>query len=521
MFDQAAADRAVEFIELLKHTKGEWAGEPFHLLDWQREIVTEVFGTLKPNGFRQYNTVYIEIPKKNGKSELGAAIALYLLVADEEEGAEVYSAAADRDQAAIVFNVASVMVEQNDALSRRLDVIDSRKRIVFPKTKSYYRVLSRDDKSKHGFNSHGVIFDELHTQPNRLLFDALTEFSGDARAQPLSWEMTTAGHDQNSICWEQHEIARQVKEGVIKNPTIYPVLYNLPDKADWKEEKNWYKVNPSLGHIIDIEKVRIACQAAVDTPAKQNAFLRLRLNMWTSAKARWLPLDKWDACGDNIGETQGRECHAGLDLSSTTDLTALAYVFPSDDGVYDILMRFWIPEDTMRDKERKDKVPYAQWVKEGWVLATPGNVIDYDFIEETLKTDRESFDIKEIAFDRWGATKLSQALDKAGFKMVEFGQGFASMSAPTKELEKLALAGELRHGNNPVLRWNVDNMVVQMDAAGNHKPAKDKAVQKIDGVVACIMAVDRADRHTDTRSKYEEEGLMILGPVEEGEGDGE
>ncbi len=355
MFSQEAADRAINFIQLLKHTKGEWAGEPFVLLDWQREIVTEVFGTLKPNGFRQYNTVYIEIPKKNGKSEFGAGVALYLLVADDEIGAEVYSAAADRLQAGIVFNVAKEMVEQSDALMRRLTIVDSVKRLVFAKTHSYYRVLSREDKTKHGLNSHGVIFDELHAQPNRLLFDTLTEFSGDARRQPLAWEMTTAGHDQNSICWEQHEIARQVKEGVIKNPTIYPVLYNLPEKADWKKEKNWLKVNPSMGHIIDIEKVRQACQAAIDTPTKENSFRRLRLNQWTSAKARWLPLDKWDACGNNIGETQGRECYAGLDLSSTTDLTALAYVFPSDDGVYDIVMRFWIPEDTMREKERKDK----------------------------------------------------------------------------------------------------------------------------------------------------------------------
>ncbi len=509
-FSQEAADHAINFIQALKHTKGEWAGEPFDLLPWQLEIVTEVFGSLKPNGFRQYNTVYIEIPKKNGKSELGAAIALYLLVADEEAGAEVYSAAADKEQAAIVYNVAQVMVEQSPALMKRLKIVDSTKRLIYRATKSYYKVLSSDVKNKHGFNTHGVIFDELHAQPTRLLYDVLTEGSGDARAQPLQWVMTTAGSDQNSICWEVHEISRQVKEGVITNPTVYPVLYNLDKDDDWKDEKNWHKVNPSLGHIIDIEKVRIACQAAIDTPAKENSFKRLRLNIWTSSRSLWLPLDKWDACGDNIGETQGRDCYAGLDLASTTDLTALAYVFPSDDGIYDILMRFWIPEDTMREKERKDKVPYEMWVKNGWVQATPGNVIDYDFIQETMKTDRQSFNIKEVAFDRWGATKLSQALDKDDFTMVEFGQGFASMSAPTKELEKLALAEGIRHGNNPVLRWNVDNMVIQKDAAGNYKPAKDKAVQKIDGVVALIMGIDRADRHIDTTSKYEKDGLLIL-----------
>ena len=512
-------------MESLKHTKGEWAGEPFRLLDWQKEITTEVFGTLKGNGYRQYTTVYIEVPKKNGKSTWGGAVALLLLVDDDEVGAEIYSAAADRNQAGIVFDVAAQMVRQSPALMKRLTIIDSVKRIVFAKANSFYRVLSSDVKTKHGLNPHGVIFDELHAQPNRQLFDVLTEFSGDARRQPLHWEMTTAGSDQNSICWEQHEIARQVKEGIITNPTIYPVLFNLPTEpkkeADWKSERNWRKVNPSLGHIIDIESVRLACQAAIDTPAKENSFRRLRLNQWTSTKARWLPLDKWDACGDNIGETQGRECYAGLDLSSTTDLTALAYIFPSDDGIYDILMRFWIPEDTMVEKERKDKVPYSQWMRQGWVRPTPGNVIDYDFIQETLEEDREQFNIREVAFDAWGATKLSQDLDKAGFTMIPFRQGFVSFSAPTKQLEVLALGQKLRHGGDPVLRWNVDNMVVDIGPgpALNIKPTKAKAVQKIDGVVACIMAIDRADRHGGGGSKYEEEGLLVLGgePDEENE----
>ena len=524
-FSQEAADHAINFIQALKHTKGEWAGEPFVLLDWQLEIVTEVFGTLKPNGYRQYTNVYIEVPKKNGKTELGAPVALYLGVADEEMGPEVFSAAADRMQAALVFDVAADMVRQSPALMKRCTIIDSVKRIVFKNTNGFYRVLSSDVKNKHGFNSHGVIFDELHAQPNRDLHDVLTKYAGDARAQPLFWDMTTAGFDKNSICWEIHERARQVKEGVTPNPSVYPVLYNLPEEADWKDEANWWLVNPSLGHIIDIDKVRQACQDAVDNPAEENTFRRLRLNQWTSSNVRWLPLDKWDACGDNIGETQGRICYAGLDLSSNIDLTAFLMLFPTDeeideDGsymeentdrtIYDLIAHFWIPQDTMREKERKDKVPYEQWVRQGFVTATPGDVIDYQRIRQQIGIYGTQFNIKEIGFDRWGATQISQDLTDDGFTIIPFGQGFQSMGAPTNELMTLVLGKRLRHGGNPVLRWNADNLMVEENAAGYFKPDKKKATQKIDGMVALIMAIDRASRHIDTTSKYEKDGLLIL-----------
>ena len=526
-FSQEAADRAINFIQLLKHTKGEWAGEPFVLLDWQREIMTEVFGTLRPDGCRQYKYVYIEVPKKQGKSELGAGVGLYLEVADEEPGAEVYSAAADRDQAAIVFNVAMQMVDYNRTLRKILRVIPSTRRIIHPATSSVYRVLSSDVKNKHGFNSHGVIFDELHAQPNRDLYDVLTKYAGDARRQPLFWIMTTAGYDKNSICWEVHERARQVKENITPNPSFYPVLYNLPEGEDWKDEKNWYKVNPSLDHIIGLETVRQACQDAIDNPLEENTFRRLRLNQWTAQSVRWLPLDKWDACGNTIGETQGRYCYAGLDLSSNIDLTALVMLFPIEDETsfevggfetrYDLLAQFWIPEENMRERERKDKVPYDLWVKQGYVTATPGDVIDYERIRTQINSYGTQFDIKEIAFDRWGAVDISQKLSGDGFTIIPFGQGFQSMGTPTNELMRLTLAGAFNHGGNPVLRWNADNLVCQQNAAGFFKPDKEKATQKIDGMVALIMAIDRASRHQTKASKYEEEGLMILGgePEEE------
>jgi phage terminase large subunit-like protein len=510
--DKAKAQHAVDFIQSLKHTKGQWAGQPFILLPWQEKIIRDIFGTVKGNGCRQYNTAYIEIPKKNGKSELAAAVALYLLFADDEPGAEIYSAAADRDQAAIVFNVAAEMVRMSPALMKRCRILDSVRRIVVYKTASFYRVLSADVKNKHGFNVHGVIFDELHAQPNRELYDVLTEGTGDARRQPLWFIITTAGIDRNSICWEVHEKARQILNGTREDPSFYPVIYGLDDEENWEDEGNWYRVNPSLGTVIDIEKVQAAFNEAKQNVARENNFRRLRLNQWVKQSMRWMKLDKWDASAGIVDpdKLRGRNCYAGLDLSSTIDLTAFGMVFPDDDGTYDVLMHFWIPEDTMIEKEKRDRVPYSRWVREGYVTATPGDVIDYKFVQSDIEEYAETYDIREIAFDRWGATKIQQDLTDAGFTMVQFGQGFASMSPPTKELMTLVLGLKLRHGGNPVLRWNIDNLVVRQDPAGNLKPDKEKSTQKIDGAVALIMALDRATRHADTGSVYDDRGIEVI-----------
>jgi len=526
--NKAAADYSVSFFQNLKHTKGQWRGQSFNLLPWQTRIIRDVFGTLKPNGFRQYETVYIEVPKKNGKSELGAGFGLYLLAADEEQAPEVYSAAADRDQAKIVFNVAGDMVDFSDELSERCKRIDSVNRIVNYRNGGFYRALSAEHYTKHGFNISGVIFDELHTQPNRDLYDVLTKGAGDARQQPLFVLLTTAGVDRNSICWEVHEKARQIIKGIRNDPTFYAVIYSLEEKEDWEDEKNWYRVNPSLGVIIDIEKVRQAHHEAAQNPAEENLFRQLRLDQWVKSTIRAIPMKAWDACDGKVdGEKlKGQACFAGLDLASSIDLAAMGLVFPDWEGGYDILMRFWIPEDTMREKERKDKVTYSKWVKQGWLTATPGNVIDYSFIRHQLNQDREKYDIKELAFDRWGAALILQQLQEDGFVLdekeagtghpliVPFGQGYASMSSPTKDLIKLAIDKEhkerLRHGANPVLRWNVDNLEVTQDAAENLKPDKAKATQKIDGVVALIMGLDRAIRHQDEGpSVYEERGVVV------------
>jgi len=508
MLDIEKAERVRKFISHLKHTKGKYAGKPFVLTDWQwNDIIKPLFGTVKKDGTRQYRTAYIEIPKKNGKSELAAAVALYLLFADREPGAEIYSVAADRDQASIVFNVAAQMVRQSPVLSKRCKVIDSTKRIVVYKTASFYHAVSADVPTKHGVNPHGVIFDELHAQPNRDLWDVFTT-SGGTRTQPLVFAITTAGYDRHSICWEVHEYAMKVLKGVIEDPSFFAYIRAASEKDDWTDEKVWYKANPALGDFRSIEEMRIACKRAKEVPAFQNTFRRFYLNQWVRQEERWMPLDKWDECAFEVDmdELAGLKCYAGIDLSSTTDITALVLVFPFGDS-FKVLPFFWVPEENIYERVRRDKVPYDVWVKKGYIEATEGNVIDYKAIRQKILQLSERFEIVEIAFDRWGMTQLSQDLDDEGFTMVPFGQGFASMSAPTKELMALVLSQKIHHGGNPVLRWMADNMVVKQDPAGNIKPDKSKSTEKIDGMVALIMALDRAIRHKKGGSVYDERGV--------------
>ena len=515
MFDESKAKRAVTFIENLKHTKGRWHGENFILLPWQEEIVTNLFGTVKENGFRQYNTCYCEIPKKNGKSELAAAIALYLTCGDGEWAAEVYGCASDRQQASIVFDVAVDMVDQCPALKKRIKPIMSVKRLVYMPTNSYYQVLSAEAYTKHGLNVHGVIFDELHSQPTRELFDVMTKGSGDARTQPMYFLITTAGTDRNSICFEQHMKAEDILAGRKNDPTFYPVIYGLPDNADWSDEKNWYLANPSLGHTIAIEKVRNAYQSAKENPAEENIFRQLRLDQWVKQSTRWMPMDKWDGCAFPIvpEELYGRECFGGLDLSSTSDLTAFVLVFPprTEDEKYVILPYCWIPEDNMHLRIRRDHVPYDTWEKNGHLQTTEGNVIHYGFIERFIEDLGDKYHILEIAFDRWGAVQMVQDLEGMGFTVVPFGQGYKDMSPPTKELMKLTLEKRIAHAGHPVLRWCMDNVYVRQDPAGNIKMDKEKSTEKIDVAVATVMALDRAIRNEGTRSSvYDGRGILFI-----------
>ena len=515
-FDERKAQRVVRFIEALRHTKGEFHGQPFHLLPWQEKIIRDVFGTVRDDDptMRQYTTAYIEIPKKNGKSELGAAIALNMLINDDEWKAEVYSCASDRQQAAIVFDVAMDMVRQSPALMKRVKIIPSTRRMIYQPTGSIYQVLSSEVATKHGLNVSACIFDELHTQPTRALYDVMTQGSGDARKQPLWFLLTTAGTDRNSICWEVHQKALDILEGRKIDPRFYPVLFGLPDEADWTNEENWYRANPSLDHTITIDKVRDAFRKAQETPADENQFRQLRLNQWVKQSVRWMPMDKWDECGGVVDPyaLEGRACYAGLDLSSTSDLTALVLAFPptSEDEPYRVLPFFWLPEETLSLRVRRDHVPYDQWAKRGFIQTTEGNVVHYGFIERFICELGERYDIREIAHDRWNATMMVQTLEDDGFTMVPFGQGFKDMSPPTKELMRIVLEHRLCHGGHPVLRWNMDNAFVRTDPAGNLKLDKEKSTEKVDGAVALVMALDRAMKNQGGDSVYNHRGLLIL-----------
>ena len=516
VYDKSAADYAVAFIENLCHTKGTWAGKPFELIDWQEQIIRDLFGTLKPNGYRQFNTAYIEIPKKQGKSELAAAVALLLTCGDGEERAEVYGCAADRQQAAIVFDVAADMVRMCPALSKRVKILASQKRLIYTPTNSFYQVLSAEAYSKHGFNIHGVVFDELHTQPNRKLFDVMTKGSGDARMQPLYFLITTAGTDTHSICYETHQKAKDIIEGRKIDPTFYPVIYGADESDDWTNPKVWKKANPSLDITVGIDKVKAACESAKQNPGEENAFRQLRLNQWVKQAVRWMPMEKWDKCAFAVDEDEleGRVCYGGLDLSSTTDITAFVLVFPplDEEDKYIILPYFWIPEDNLTLRVNRDHVPYDVWERQGYLQTTEGNVVHYSFIEKFIDRLGERFNIREIAFDRWGAVQMVQNLESMGFTVVPFGRGFKDMSPPTKELMKLVLEQKIAHGGHPVLRWNMDNIYIRTDPAGNIKADKEKSTEKIDGAVATIMALDRAIRCGNDRgaSVYDERGLLFL-----------
>ena len=515
-YDKKKADRAVTFIENLCHTKGKWAGTRFWLLPWQEQLIRDIFGIVKADGNRQFRTAFVEICKKVGKSELAAAIALYLLYADNEPSAEVYGAAADRQQASIVFDVARQMVEMSPALMKRSKLMSATKRIVNYGNAGFYQVLSAEVGSKHGFSISGLVFDEIHTQPNRQLYDVLTKYSSDARQNPLHFIITTAGNDRNSIAFELHTKAIDILEGRRVDPTFYPVVYGLKDDEDWEDEANWYKVNPSLGYTVDIERLRDAYREAKQNPADEITFKWLRMNMWVSSTTSWIPDAIFMKGNEPIDMRllEGRDCYAGLDLSSTGDITALVLIFPPRNAneKYILVPFFWVPEETIPQRVKANSVPYDIWEKQGYLMATEGNVIHYDFIEKFICDLAEKYHILEIAVDRWNATHMIQNMEDAGFTMVPFGQGFASMSTPTKEFYRLLMEGQIVHAGHPVLRWMAGNVVIETDAAENIKVTKAKSKEKIDGIVASIMALDRCLRNQGEAkgSVYDERGLLVF-----------
>ncbi len=463
-------------------------------------MTEDVFGMYNRDGTRQYRTVYVEVPKKNGKTTWAAAIAAYLLKEDGEPGCEVYCAAYDKEQAGITFRTASAMLKRMAKNGYRerykgLRFQDYRKTILDEANNGLLRALEREAKGQHGWNIHGLIFDEFHTQRSPELWDTLREGTA-SREQPLTFIITTAGFDRQSPCWRLHEYARKVMADPSIDPSFYPVIYSAADDDeweafDWMDEARMRRANPSLGVTVQLEEMRRAAKRAQQIPTEQNTFKRLRLNIWTQAQTRYLPGELWDQCVGDVNEDDliGARCFAGLDLASTQDVAAFVMLFPTTGGLK-ILPRFWIPRDTITKRSRDDGVPYEWWAAQGFVTATAGNAADYDAIEQEIKRLSERHQIEMVGYDAWNAEQMAQRLTKHGMQMVKLPQTCAYMNQATKTLLKLVLSRDIQHGANPPLRWMMDNLMVIQDANGNMKPDKAKSTEKIDGMVALIMAID-------------------------------
>jgi phage terminase large subunit-like protein len=511
-FDVVAVVNVVKALRALRHTKGKWAGHPLEPEPWQIVwIIAPVFGWKRPDGRRVVRVVWIEIPRKNGKSTLSSGLALVLLCADGEAGAEVYAAAGSTNQARIVFDEAKKMAAAAPALKGKLRPM--RSVIEVPRTGSYFRVLSRMADAAHGLNVHGAVVDEVHVHKSRDLIDAIETGTG-AREQPLVIFITTADEGApETIYAEKHERAVQLSKRVIDDPATYGVIWAATEDEDPFAEEVQRRANPGYGVTVRPDWIREEAEKARTTPTYFATYARLILNRRVRVAKRWLPLSAWDASAGLLKaeELLGRDCWAGLDLSSTTDIAALVLLFPFDDH-YRVLPFFWVPEDTILKRTKEDHLPYEAWAREGWIETTPGNVIDYAFIRHRLGELAGRYGIQEVAYDPWNAMQLVlQLQDEDGFTCVPIRQGFASMSSPSKELIAWVLGKKLRHGGNPVLRWMADNLVMRTDPAGNIKPDKDKSSEKIDGLVALIEAVDRVTRRVvPKKSVYEERGMVVV-----------
>jgi len=515
-YNERAADRAVDFFRTrLCHTKGRWVNKPFDLFPWQEHrIIRPLFGLLQ-DGVRRIRKGYCEIPKKNGKSELVAGIGCKLLLDDNEAMAEVYCAACDRDQAGIIHQVASQMIKNNKGLDKQVRIYRPSKEIIRRDDESVFKALSSDVPTKHGLNSHAVLFDELHAQPNSTLWDILTEGSTVARVQPLIFSITTAGYDRESICWKQRDYAMRILRGEVDDEAFLPVIYGMDEDEDWENEDNWRAVNPSMDMIFSFESFKKDFQEAREQPYKQNLFRRLRLNQWTSQSVRFMPMDKWRLCNREVDleALKGRPCYGGLDLASVMDIAAYDLIFPPtvDDPYWYLAPFMFCPGESVDMRSRRDRVPYDQWVREGYLTATPGNVIDYSAIENKIRWSKEQFNLITVGYDRWSAIQLVQNLTAEGIDMIPVGMGFASMTAPTKFLLKLVMDGTLAHGGHPMLSWMAENLATKDDPAGNVKPAKDASREKIDGLVAGIIAIAAAiGAEVNGPSIYETMGIERL-----------
>lgn len=515
-FDEEAADRAIQFFGFLRHSKGEWAGCKFELAAWQQFIIGSLFGWLRVDGLRRFRTAYIEVPRKNGKSTLLAGLALYMLVGDDEPGAEVYTAATKRDQAKIIWTEAANMVRASPTLKKRISVLRSRANMNIEATASKFEALGADADTLDGLNIHCATVDELHAHKNRDTWDKLETGTG-SRRQPLLVAITTAGSEKESICYEQHDYLCKVLQRIFDDDTYFGYIACADEGDDWRDPAVWAKANPNFGISVKPDDLERKCAKAKETPAAQAAFLRLHLDQWTQAENPALPMEKWDAMAGLVVPERlaGRACYAAYDLSANTDITAAVLDFPDEDGGHDVLAQFWMPGIGLEERIRKDGVRYDVWVKQGYITLIPNSeLIDDQFVRQWFLRQREMFDIKQIVFDKWNALSLASDLTNDGFEMVDFPQVIKNFNGPTKALIELVIAGKLRHGGNPVLRWMASCLAVWENANQDIRPVKpkrDKTNKRIDGMVALIMALSRAILTMPETCPYSEtRGIIVL-----------
>jgi phage terminase large subunit-like protein len=514
-YDEKAADAVVRFFANdLKLTDGQWAGQPFKLAPWQeQDIIRPLFGWKRKDGTRRYRRAIVWLPRKNGKTELAAGVSFIPLVLDGEPGAQVYSIAMSKDQASIVFKKAVAMVRQSSALSKVLECF--KESIYCPELWARFEPLSGKADGKHGLSMSGLVGDEVHEWKDGDLYTFVHQSSG-ARRQPLEFLISTAGN-RIGYGWELYNYCKQILDGTIDDPETLVVIYEADPEDDWTDPATWAKANPNFGISIKPEYLAAECQRAQNLPRLENDFKRYHLNIWTEQAVRWLPLDGWDRCKGALDWTRleasliGRRCFGGVDLSQTTDLTALVWVFPPEtkDQAWAILPRFFVPEARIAERVARDRVPYDLWVKNGALATTPGNVVDYDFVKEQIRKDADRFKVEALGFDPWNAMQIMIQMQGEGLPVEQVRQGYLSLSGPSKELERLLLDTALVHGGHPILRWCAGNVAIETDAAGNIKPSKAKSTERIDGIAALVTALALAEAPPETKTFIEKGFLEI------------
>lgn len=503
-FDDKAGAAAVSFFhDKLRFTEGEWAGRPFRLEGWQEnDIIRPLFGWKRADGTRQYRRCIVWIPRKNGKTELAAGVALLALIGDGELGGQVYSIAKDKDQARLVFSKAGAMVNLSPSLS---DLLQTFKPSIYcAELNAAFKPLSGNATGKHGLSMSGLIGDEIHEWPSGDLYTFVHQ-SSVARRQPIEFLISTAGQ-RLGFGWETFEYCQKVQQGVVDDAETLIIVYAADPEADWTDEATWRAANPNYGVSVKPDYLRAECKRAQESPRHENDFKRYHLNIWTEQAVRWLPMDRWrELAGptpwSDLAETlRGRRCFGGVDLSQTTDLTAELLVFPpiGDGERWKFLPRFFVPADRVEGRVKRDRVPYDKWARTGALILTEGNVVDYDFVKAQILRDAEMFHIEKFGFDPFNATQLMIQLQDEGLPVEKVRQGFLTLSGPSKELERLLLGAAFEHGGHPILEWCASNVATEMDAAGNIKPSKSKSTERIDGIAALITALALAVNHEES-----------------------